>query len=772
MGAKPVVAPKAGRGEIEMEALAGSQPPAMRGTWLAWRGFRNWELWLALVIGAFLRFWHLDLTSFLVDQNISMRLARTAIVRHLLPVTSVEYSVGGYAPPFGLYLVMPFALFTHDPFPLVISVAVWNVLGIGLCYAFALKYFGRWVAGVGTLLFATCGVAVNYSRFIWQPNYETTFLILWALALFAWCIDGRRRWFAACLVLLVLLLEIIPVTIILVPITAVGWFIAPHRPRGRDYALFGGVLLVVLAPTLLWEFVSGGLDFRQLTQYSGGHATTSLAVFRVLYQTISAPGASDMGPASLYARFGSWYPFISLLAALLIAAGYAILCWRVLAPAARALARAWRTPPATNPGRGMFLARLAGVWRALRVDREWCANLLLWLWVTLPPLSMIRHASPPTVHYLIVMYPAIFLVAAYPVWFLREFDVLRWIAGRPLRGLLGKLLDRRVVAGAGIAVAGLLIAAQATQSALYPASLVSPGFEAMHFYGFPLAEMQAAEQRISALQRQQAAAAIYISLPVGQRFEQGMDYLLVGEHGDRTGYADNCLVLPPPDAPPTLLVSTSAGSPTAALLPALANAQRVSDIPMVGGEPFQIYRVSGAVPALPGETALAPAVYQATPHNALRLDAAAVDAPGMLRLRWTVLAAAQDAGAPEVYHLQARAAEGNASADLGVADCQPTHWQAGQTVFTWLSLAPATATSGPANTAPTTLPPSVALSVSASAPHLYTPMVGPLHLMSAHSIDDMPALLQPVPAPGEAPGSRPGSITANGSYVLPVQGTS
>ena len=168
----------------------------------------------------------------------------------------------------------------------------------------------------------------------------------------------------------------------------------------------------------------------------------------------------------------------------------------------------------------------------------------------------------------------------------------------------------------------------------------------------------------------------------------------------------------------------------------------------------------------------APAVYQATPHNALRLDAAAVDAPGMLRLRWTVLAAAQDAGAPEVYHLQARAAEGNASADLGVADCQPTHWQAGQTVFTWLSLAPATATSGPANTAPTTLPPSVALSVSASAPHLYTPMVGPLHLMSAHSIDDMPALLQPVPAPGEAPGSRPGSITANGSYVLPVQGTS
>jgi hypothetical protein len=326
-----------------------------------------------------------------------------------------------------------------------------------------------------------------------------------------------------------------------------------------------------------------------------------------------------------------------------------------------------------------------------------------------------------------------------------------------------------VVAGAGIAVAGLLIAAQATQAALYPASLVSPGFDALNFYGFPLAGMQAAEQRISALQHEQDTAAIYISLPAGQRFEQGMDYLLVGEHADRTGYADNCLVLPPPGAPPALLVSTSAAGPTAALLPALTNARHIAEIPMVGGAPFQVYRVSGAVPALPGETPLAPAIYQSDAHDALRLDAAALAAPGLLRLRWTVLVASPDGTAPQVYHIQASSADGATGATrtmLGAVDCQPTHWQAGETVFTWLALAPAATITSPAGAPPVTPPASVAIAVSASAPHFYEPVVGPLHLFSARYLDDTPTLLQPTATPGGQAGV--GSIASDGSYVLPL----
>lgn len=365
---------------------------------------------------------------------------------------------------------------------------------------------------------------------------------------------------------------------------------------------------------------------------------------------------------------------------------------------------------------------------------------------------MVRHTSAPTVHYILLAYPALFLVAAYPIRFLAEVDVVPWLLGRPQR--TGG--SWAMVVG-GIAVVSLLIVAQAAQSALYPASLTSSGFDALHFYGYPLAEVQAAERVVTALQRQQQASAVYLSLPAADRYRLGMDYLLVGEHGDRTSYADNCLVLPPPGASPALLVSTSPNSPTDALLPLLPNARHVTDISMVGGDPFHVYDVSGAVPALPGETAITPAVYRASARDALRLDAAAVVAPGTLRLRWTVLAVSASDQAPMQYHIQATTADGGTPTQLGALDCQPTRWQAGQIVFTWLLVSsPALAAS----------PASVAIHVSASAPQLYTPTAGPFHLLSGRYIDDYAVVLLPVLQSSGTAESAPGTSAPDGSYDL------
>jgi hypothetical protein len=707
---------------------------------------RHWELWLAVALGAFLRCWHLDLTTFLIDQNISMRLARVAAVGHLIPVTSVEYSVGGYAPPFGLYLVLPFAALSRDPLPVVVSIALWNVLGVALCCVFALKYFGRLVAGFGTLLFATCGVAVNYSRFIWQPNYETTFLVLWALALFAWCIGSKTRWFVVSVILLVLLVEITPVAVLLGIITVVAWLLVPRRPGRQAYIVLAVALLVLLAPTLLWEVVTGGLDFRLLAHASSQHATIGLTFLHVLYSALGAPGAGDLGPASLYARFGGWYSAINVLAALFFAAGYLIVSWRVLVP----LARAWNTQMSSGPSAALG-HRLVATWETVRADREWCVHTLLWLWVTLPPLSMLRHSTTPAVHYVLLAYPAVFLVAAYPIRFLTEIDLVAWFTKRATPGNRCARLPLVL----GVALVCLLIAAQTVQSALYPAALVRPGFDAYHFYGFPLAEVQSAEASVSALQHQQHASAVYFSLPALDRYRLGMDYLLVGEHTDRIGYADNCLVLPPAAAPPALVVSTSPDSPTDALLPTLATARHVADISMVGGAPFHVYEVSGAVPALPGETAVTPAEYHPSANDALRLDAAIVMAPGVLRLRWTVLAAASVDSAPEQYHIQAATQDGGSLTGPGGVDCQPTRWQAGETVFTWLSLPPRVATGVMRQT--------VAITVSASAPVLYTPTFGSLHLLSGRYVSNTPAALQPNLVTGKQ--IRPGAV-AGRSYVL------
>jgi hypothetical protein len=214
--------------------------------------------------------------------------------------------------------------------------------------------------------------------------------------------------------------------------------------------------------------------------------------------------------------------------------------------------------------------------------------------------------------------------------------------------------------------------------------------------------------------------------------------------------------------PPALLISTSPGSATDALLPTLPNAQHIADVNMLGGAPFGVYRVGGAVPPLAGEVAVTPAVFQASTDDALRLDAAARVAPSVLRLRWTVLSAAAPGAAPEQYRIQARAANAATTANLGAVDCQPTRWYAGQTVFTWLSLSPATTPSAAANSGTSTGPRTVALSVSASAPALYTPAAGPLHLLSGRYINDHPTLVRPV--------SVPGSIAPDGSYEIPLVG--
>jgi hypothetical protein len=723
---------------------------------------QHWELWLALALGAFLRLWHLDLTSFLIDQSTSMRLARVAVVGHLIPVTSVEYSVGGYAPPFGLYLVLPFAAFTRDPLPVVVSIALWNVLGVALCYVFALKYFGRVVAGFSALLFATCGVAVNYSRFIWQPNYEATFLVLWALALYAWCIGCKTRWFVVSVVLLVLLVEITPFAVLLGIITGMAWFIVPRRPGRQAYTVLAGVLLVLAAPTLLWEVVTGGLDFRLLAHASSQHATVSLDILHVLYNALGASSAGDFGPTSLYAQFGGWYPVIHLLAALFFGAGYLIVSWHVCVP----VARAWRAQAASGASVAGLRDRLVASWQAVRADREWCVHTLLWLWITLPPLSMLRYTTVPAVHYMLLAYPAVFVTAAYPIRWLTEVDLVAWFTGRSAGGNRGA----RLPLGLGVALVCLLIAAQTVQSALYPASLVSQGFDAYHFYGYPLAEVQSAEASISALQRQQHASAVYFSLPVADRYRLGMDYLLVGEHDDRIGYADNCLVLPPASMPPALLISTSPGSATDALLPTLVTAQQVADVNMIGGAPFRVYRVGGVVPALPGETAVTPAIFQASAHNALRLDAAAYVAPDVLRLRWTVLSAAAAGVVPVDYHIQARAAGEATAVKPGGVDCQPTHWQTGQTIFTWLSVSHSATPSGAAIGVVSAAPPAVDISVSASAPELYTPQVGPLHLLSGRYINNTATLVRPLAVPGSLARSALGNIGPNGSYELPLVG--
>ena len=85
--------------------------------------------------------------------------------------------------------------------------------------------------------------------------------------------------------------------------------------------------------------------------------------------------------------------------------------------------------------------------------------------------------------------------------------------------------------------------------------------------------------------------------------------------------------------------------------------------------------------------------------------------------------------------------------------CQPTRWQAGETVYTWISLG---STGWHSST--------VSLTFSASAPALYTLQFGPLHLLSGRYINTAPTLVLPTGATTGASGSS--GVALDGNYSL------
>jgi len=734
--------------------LSTDTPPAEAGATPTaaprWAWARQWEFWLALALAAFLRLWQVNTSSFLNDQAGLMELARGGILQGALPLTGIPSSIGTLNPPTAIYLIMPFAYVTKDPLGAIISIAVWNVLGVALCYIFALRYFGRRVAVVGTLLFATCGDAINYSRFLWQQNYLAPLVALWAITLFAGCVRGRRGWFVANATLICVMGLLHPVAALLIPVTVVGFFLAPRRPRAWEYVVFLVIAGALAAPTLIYEVLSGWPDARILLRF-GAHGSSDLSVFTALYVAIGGPSPTDFGPAAPIYQFRQVTPIIHILAMAFVALGYLALTLRVWRPALAI----WRNDSlesarASAPGSGPTYAQayrrasprerlalgwqwIGAVYRGLRSEASWRAQTLLWLWVTLPIVGLLHHSSPVYAHYMMILYPGVFIVAAFAA-----LDAPGWLVGRrreprsPFaqlgeRARVPRTAPRWATRVIGVTVVALALA-QAAQSAVYTASVSSPAFQAFTGHGYPLNALEDLDGAITTLARQQGASSVTILTINTPTYRAPLEYMLVSEHPDRQSVTQNCLLMPAPNAGPTLIVDAVAPivvNPAAALLSTLPNVHRAGALPVAGSAPLQAYLAQGATPALPGEAPLAVS-YHDSQGDALTLVGATITGPGQLRLRWRIDAApagrwfrftVQAPGQSAADQAANIAAAGASGAPSEQDDCQPTRWAAGETLFTWL-------------TYPTTTTGALSVTVGAGELGLATSALGPFHFIA------------------------------------------
>jgi hypothetical protein len=718
-----------------------------------WGWARHWELWLALALAAILRVWRLDLTQFLDDQAGLMVLARQGVLRHVLPITGIPSSITALNPPLSVYLLMPFAAVSANPLPAIVALALWNVLGVAFCYVFALRYFGRRVAATGALLFATCGGAIQYSRFLWQQNFLPPVIALWAITLYAGCVRGRRGWHVPNAALLLAAILLHPTAAVFIPVTVVAALLAPRQPRPREYAAVAAGVAVLLAPTALFELLSHGFDIRQYLHYARGGAQLDLSVLPMFWGILDGPLAGD--PTLPLAALDRWLPLLTGIVAGLGAAGFVLLSWWVARPALTLL----RALPSAGGLRTRLARASVALWRGLRGDPTWRANLLLWLWFTIPVLALVRHSSALYVHYLLVELPVVFVVAGLA-------------ADRLLALRLNGALRLRVAASvATIVLLAAVIAGQSLRSLQATGTIAAGHFDAYAYYGFPLSEMQSADQQLGMLQRQQGATAVILETPPDIRYRAPLDYMFVSEQPTRVDVADNCLLLPAPGAGPALLVSTESSADATALLAGLSNARHVAGLPLAGGAPWAVYRVEGAPPALAGEVATGGVSFRDAAGNGLRLDAVAAQEPGVLRLRWTVLApstaatSATAAGPRTWYRTGVLASSGTspsqsgASNRSGMADCQPTRWQAGETLFTWVLLA-----APPGGSAAATPPSgSLTIDVFGGTLDLDIESIGPLRVLTDRGGG---AGLQALAVSGV--GSGPGHITAGGAYELPL----
>jgi hypothetical protein len=288
--------------------------------------------------------------------------------------------------------------------------------------------------------------------------------------------------------------------------------------------------------------------------------------------------------------------------------------------------------------------------------------------------------------------------------------------------------------------------------------------DADHF-GFPLGEMLAASSRIDELQRQAGAALTVVESSAA--LEPRLSYLLVGEHVDRLGADDRCLVLPDTNTKPALVVVTSPQSPAAQLLADMPNAVHSADIALPGGAPFGVYKVRGAVPTLVGETAVAPVLFQSQTGMELQLDAVAASPnSSMVRLRWHVLAAGTTGQSPETLRigLWSLAGDGTVGGSVGYHDCAPTGWQPGETIFTWIT--------APQPVTPGQPPQRLMLQVQGFQRSLLTMRAAPLTLLTGN-YDETPLIAfsaSPLALPAEA--HELGTITPGGLALTAADLTS
>lgn len=312
-----------------------------------------------------------------------------------LTLTGPMTSWGVPDPPGSVYLMLPAALMPFPPTAAVVWVGLLNVLAVVLTYLLAERYYGTRVALVAGLLFAVNPWAVYFSRRSWAEIVPLfTVAALWAA--YEVVVNRRARWAVLFFVALAVQVQIRILSLIFGPAALLTVALWPWRWGVRWPALGIGIGALLTAPYLGWVALNWGELSGHLAAGNRGVAVAPQhdALELVLWT------AAGFGLLPATSDVAAWLDPLGMVG------------WVVVAVVGVLLAAA------------LVMAVLAVV----RRRPGWERTLLPVVWLVLPFGALVLQSSSIYLHYLVALFPAVFLALALPLGWLLERPRLPGVA--------------------------------------------------------------------------------------------------------------------------------------------------------------------------------------------------------------------------------------------------------------------------------------------------------------------------------------------------------
>jgi 4-amino-4-deoxy-L-arabinose transferase-like glycosyltransferase len=341
-----------------------------------------------LLLATALRLGCLDLTEFKFDEALVCNRAAEFVDSGRLPTTGIGSSVGVANPPLAVILMaLPVAV-ARDPILASGFVALLNVGAVLGCFWLGRRYFGNGVGLLATLLFAVSPWAVFYSRKVWAQDMLPPFTMLFFIALFATVVAERPWALVGAFAALACLVQVHLSALAFIPLLFLVLLLFHKQVHIAPLAVGVGLAFLLFAPYLLHEAAHGWGNLRGAFSVAGGPAKVGPQAIR--YALLNVGGEALHALAG-----GSWRAFLA-----------GIVNLRGLDLAEQAL---------FVSGVLFLTIWTFALWRGEHeagISSRRRAFVLLLLWVLVPVLFFLRHSTPVYPHYLVILYPATYLVIA------------------------------------------------------------------------------------------------------------------------------------------------------------------------------------------------------------------------------------------------------------------------------------------------------------------------------------------------------------------------